>query len=142
MSGFGLTSFLWRLGLALILVLATYNPLLWSYFPMITGSEGIPLAVQILIGLVLLICYGIFLVATWKSIGVGGVIIVVVFLGVLIWATGLVESIQDIKEKGTLLQWLGLIIFAMILAIGMSWSGIWRRLTGQVTTDEIGSDEV
>lgn len=140
MTGFGLTSFLWRLGLALVLVFATYNPLLWSYFPKIAGNEGIPLAVQVLIGLVLLICYGIFLIATWKSIGPIGVIIVVIFLAVLVWATGLVESVQDIKEKGTLLQWLGLIILAMVLAIGMSWSGIWRRLTGQVTTDEIGDE--
>lgn len=139
MSGFGLASFLWRLGLALLLVFATYNPLQWSYFPMITGGE-MSVAVKVLIGLVFLICYGIFLVATWKSMGLGGVIIVIIFLAVLVWATGLVESVQDIKDKGELLQWLGLVILAMVLAIGMSWSGIWRRLTGQVTTDDIGDD--
>ena len=33
--------------------------------------------------------------------------------------------------------WVALIILAVLLGIGMSWSHIWRRMTGQFTADEV-----
>jgi len=40
-------------------------------------------------------------------------------------------------DETTLLQYIGLIMVAMIMAIGMSWSHIRRRLSGQLDVDDV-----
>ena len=40
-------------------------------------------------------------------------------------------------ESGATVQWLGLFALSGVLAIGMSWSHVRRRLSGQYDTDEI-----
>lgn len=135
MTKFGLSSFLWRLGAAFLLVVVTYNPLKYSYYHWVVdgGQEGLPL--KVLIGLLLLVGYGIFLTATWKSMGVIGMLIVVVFFLVLLWVFYSLGWIQP--DDPSEFAWIAIIILAAVLAIGMSWSGIWRRLTGQVTVDDV-----
>ena len=116
----------------------TYNPLKYSYYHWVVdgGQEGLPF--KVLIGLLLLVGYGIFLTATWKSMGVMGMLIVVVFFLVLLWVFYSLGWIQP--DNPTEFAWIAIIILAAVLAIGMSWSGIWRRLTGQVTVDDVESE--
>jgi hypothetical protein len=33
-------------------------------------------------------------------------------------------------------SWIGLICLAALLAVGLSWSHVWRRLTGQFEVDD------
>jgi cytochrome b len=40
-------------------------------------------------------------------------------------------------ENGATLQWVGLFVLSGVLAVGMSWSHVRRKLTGQYDTDEI-----
>lgn len=137
-SDFGFDEFLWRFIPALILVFLTYNPSGWSYAHWVLAASEGSMPLQILAGLVLLIGYGIYFTATFKSMGPIGVIVVFAFFAVLLWvfhAYGWLR-LDDPSE----FAWLGLLIFALILAIGMSWSGIWRRMTGQVTTDSVDVD--
>lgn len=37
--------------------------------------------------------------------------------------------------------WIGLIVLALILAIGMAWSHLYRRWTGQTTVDEVNEGQ-
>jgi hypothetical protein len=39
------------------------------------------------------------------------------------------------------LVWVGLIVLALILGIGMSWSHLYRRWTGQTVVDEVDDDK-
>ena len=39
------------------------------------------------------------------------------------------------------LTWIGLIVLALILAIGMAWSHLYRRWTGQATVDEVNEGQ-
>ena len=139
MTNFGFTGFLWRLIPALALVFLTYNPLGWSYYHWVMGPEGgdnLPL--KVLAGIVLLIGYGVYLTATFKSMGPIGVIIVVAFFLVLLWVFYYYNWLTP--DNPTEFAWIALIILALTLAIGMSWSGFWRRMTGQVTTDAVEDD--
>jgi hypothetical protein len=136
---FGIGGFLWRFLPALALVLLTYNPLKWSYFHWVMQPEGEGLPLKILAGIVLLIGYGIYLTATFKSLGAIGVIVVIVFFISLLWvfySYGWL-SLDDSTQFG----WIALVLLALTLAIGMSWSGFWRRMTGQVTTDSVDDDD-
>ncbi|MCB1714829.1 MAG: hypothetical protein KDK04_07685 [Candidatus Competibacteraceae bacterium] len=137
-ADFGFSGFLWRFIPALALVFLTYNPLKWSYFHWVMQPEGDSIPLKVLVGIILLIGYGVYLTATFKSMGPIGVIIVIVFFLVLLWvfySYGWLQ-INDPSE----FAWVALIIIALTLAIGMSWSGFWRRMTGQVTTDSVDDD--
>lgn len=128
-------SFVFRLLLALIVVLGTYNPTdyclyQWAMAPGTTFGPVIALA-----GLVLLTGWIIVVRATLLSIGWLGLILGGAFFGCIVW---LLVDIGWIGLDDThALAWLGLIILALILATGMSWSHIRRRLTGQVDVDDM-----
>lgn len=135
-SEFTATSFLTRFVFALVLVLITYNPsgvsaFDWVYETIVSGEAG---AVQFLAGVILLIGWTILLVATWRSLDTFGVILVVLLFGGLVWL--LIESGLLEADSFGAITWLVLVSLAGLLAIGLSWSHIWRRMTGQFDTSE------
>ncbi len=132
---FTASSFLMRWIIALVLVFATFNPTRYSYYGWVTdvGQENLPL--KVLAGIVLVILYVIYLRATWRSIGPVGLALAAAFFGALIWLlldTGLLTL-----TRPTLLTNVLLAVFATILAIGISWSHIRRRITGQADVDDV-----
>jgi O-antigen/teichoic acid export membrane protein len=136
---FTLSNFLVRWGLALVLVLATFNPM-YSYTQWVLGGAGgsqATMAVQVLIGLILLVGYIVFLRATLRSIGMFGMLLVVVILMVLLWVLWALGLFQEQVTTGEFWIWVGLLVFATVLAIGMSWSHIRRRLSGQYDMDDV-----
>ena len=128
-------SFLIRWVIALILVLGTFNPSTMSYFHWVIDAEGGNIPFKILVGLGLLIAYVVFLRATWRSIGPIGLALAVGFFGVLIWL--MIDNNLLDPEKPKVMVYVGLIVVATLLAIGMSWSHIRRRLSGQMDTDVV-----
>jgi len=135
----GLTpiGFLWRLVAALILVLVTYNPSGQSAYHWITtaisNSNFGPL--HLLLVALLLIGWVIYWIATWRALGTLGVTLAGLVLGALIWLLfdiGLLES-----HSFTAVTWISLICLAIVLAVGVSWSHIWRRLTGQINVEDV-----
>lgn len=129
------TSFLLRWLLALVLVFATFNPTDYSYFRWVTALSEDGLALKALVGVVLAILYVIYLRATWRSIGAIGVILAAALLGALVWV--LVDfGLLNLAEP-TAFTWVILFILATILGVGISWSHIRRRVTGQADIDDV-----
>ena len=90
---------------------------------------------MILTGIVLLIGWIIFLRATYRSLGPAGTLLAAAFFGVIVWAMIYYELLS--LDNVTAMQYVVLLVLSAILATGMSWSHIRRRMTGQLDVDEI-----
>ncbi len=141
-SRFKSQNFLVRFIAALVLVFATYNPIEplsyyeWALAPVLGMSEGSSFSVlKAFIGLLLIIGWSIFIRATHRSLGAVGLIFAVAFFVLLFWLlfdTGLLSL-----DRPDMITWLVLIAVAGIMALGMSWSHIRRRMSGQLDVDEV-----
>ena len=160
---FTFTSFLIRWLVAVVLVMGAFNPLGYSYVTWVFGETETAAAVsappvgtqppgeaddasaadsgslplKIVVGLVLLIGFVIYLRATWRSIGPFGVALVVALLGGLVWLV-IDLGVLDPADTNAMI-WVVLFGGATVMAIGVSWSHIRRRITGQVDSDDIGN---
>jgi hypothetical protein len=140
MSGAGL---LGRFVAAVVLVYGTFNPEGYSFFhwaidPVVRGAReaaGAQLPVKVLVGLVLAAAWLFFVQATRRSIGWKGALLVLAIITAVIWA--LVDWRLLDPSSSRAIGHLVLIGLALVLALGMSWSHLSRRLSGQVDTDDI-----
>ncbi len=127
--------FLWRFIAALALVLLTYNPSGHSGYHWVSSAISLgefgPLHL-LLIG-VLLAGWAVFWIATWRSLDTLGVVLASVILGAIIWL--LIDIGLLAANTVSSATWIGLIFLAIILTIGVTWSHVWRRITGQVTVE-------
>jgi hypothetical protein len=132
---FSTTSFLLRAAFALALVLLTYNPSGYSYVHLL--QDGCPkiTPLEAVAGILLLIGWFVFLGATLRSIGVPGMLLALALFAALIW---LIVSWGWVTLADTgAIVWIGLVILALILAVGMSWSHLYQRWSGQATVDDV-----
>ena len=144
-EGIGLGGVLLRFAFALVLVYATYNPTGWSYFHWLAGSfSGEPRAqwlaspaLKFVVGVVLAIGWVIYSTAARRSLGGVGVFLVVALCAGVIWL--LVDWNLVSTRSVPVLTHLALFVVAAVLAVGMAWSHVRRRMTGQVDTDEVES---
>ncbi len=125
---------------ALVLVFATYNPegksfYHWAIAPLIsnTPSSG-PASVKFLAGIALIAGWVVFLTATRRSIGVGGAALVLAISGGLVWLLLDFGIVSANSARG--ITYVVLICTALLLAVGMSWSHLSRKLSGQVDMDQ------
>jgi hypothetical protein len=91
-----------------------------------------------LAGVLLLIGWTIYLRATARSLGIFGLLLAGALLGTIIWLAidwGLLHV-----DSVTAMTYIILVILCGVLAIGISWSHIRRRMTGQVDVDEVEGD--
>ena len=123
-----------RWAAALILVLITYNPTSFNFVNWARANYDVQLSVVILLGLVLFVAYAVFVRATLQSIGKIGIGLVVAVIAVLLWVLydkGLLDP-----GNATVMTWIGLIALSFVLGIGLSWSIIRRRISGQLDVRE------
>ena len=128
--------------LALLLVLATWNPTStsfthWAVLPIFGGAPGeattgAPL--KFLAGVILLTGWVLYLQATRRSLGAAGALLVGAVCVGVVW---LLASWKVLAMQGPSIEWLVLVVLSIVLAMGMSWSHISRRMSGQVDTDEV-----
>jgi hypothetical protein len=128
---------------SLVLVYATFNPTGHSYFhwvvaPLIgmgapTGGSS---ALKFLVGVLLIIGWVVVLQATRRSIGLTGAFLALALCGGLIWL--LIEQHVVSPSGSAAIAHIALVAIALVLGVGMSWSLVSRRLTGQVDTDQVG----
>ena len=134
-NGFTLLSYLARLIAALVLVFATYNPSGYSYYHWFEQSLSDFNPLVALAGVVLLIGWVMFIRATLRSLGALGIILAVAFFGSLLWLV--IDWGWVATDNIDVISYIILALLAAVLATGVSWSHIRRRLTGQIDVDEI-----
>jgi hypothetical protein len=128
-----------RLVAALVLVYVTFNPEGYSYYhwalaPLFTSSPSFN-AAKFLAGAVLVTGWVIFLQATSRSIGWKGALLVAAICGGLVW---LLIDLHVVRTGSSrVLVHLGLVAASIVLAIGMAWSHVSRRMSGQIDTDSV-----
>ena len=132
---FNLNNFLIRLLVALVLVFATYNPSGYSWFHWFLNSEDKLDPLLILAGVVLVIGWAIYLRATIRSLGPIGTGLAIAFFAAVIWVLVGYDILS--LTSTTLLQYIVLVMLAAIMATGISWSHIRRRMTGQLDVDDV-----
>jgi hypothetical protein len=129
-SGISWSGILVRIALATALVLATYNPSGYSFYHWLMAPPAGISAVKVLLGILLLIGWVICLRTAFVALGWLGVGLGAALLAALVWV--LVDARLVDTHGPTALTWIGLIIVGVILGLGLSWSLIRARLTGQV----------
>ena len=135
MKVLGVEGVIIRFVFALVLVFATYNPSTYSYFHWAEASFPQFTPALAICGLTLIIAWGIYLRATFRSLGVIGLILATAFFASFVW---LFYDLGWLKTDNVgAMTWVVLVIVSLLLAIGMSWSHIRRRLTGQVDIDDV-----
>ena len=70
---------------AFVLLAATYNPTDWNYIRWAFGPGEAALSMIVLLGLLLAICYIIYLRATLRSIGLFGMLLILAVVGTILW---------------------------------------------------------
>jgi hypothetical protein len=137
-KGINWVGFLLRLLVAATLVFATYNPSGKSYYHWVSENISDLTPTIALAGILLLIGWTIFLRATLRSLGPFGLLLAGAFLGVLLWM--MIDWGWFDADSLTAVTYIILVVLSGILAIGVSWSHIRRRITGQVDVDDIEGD--
>lgn len=136
------TQFRWgnyvlRLIGAVTLVFLTYNPEQISFYhwvrPVVADFSRFEVLMAFA-GVVLLIGWAIYLRATMRSLGAFGTFLAVAFFATLIWV--LVTYTPIPKDNLKVVTYLVLTGAAGVLSVGISWSHVRRRLTGQLDVDE------
>lgn len=120
---------------ALLLVLFSYNPSGYSYAHWLVNTIAEPTPWLALGGIVLVIAWVIYIRATLRSLGPIGLSLAAVFIGVVIWA--LVDLGLISLDNTSAFVWLLEFFVAGVLTIGMSWSHIRRRMSGQSDVDDV-----
>ena len=134
---FTFVSFLLRLMAALLVVLLTYNPSGFSYFhwvqeAMAAGSFG---PEHFIAGVLVVIGWAIFIYASHQALGPLGVVLMVALLAGVVWLLfdmGILEA-----DSVSAVTWIVMICVAALLAVGVSWSHLWKQFTGQYKVDDV-----
>jgi len=134
MMGAAMGIFLRWLG-AFALLSATFNPTQWNFVRWAEANYQTQLPLTLLFGLLLGVGYLIYIGATLRSIGAFGVILVGAIVGALIWV--LIDYGVLTLQNTNLNLWLGIFALSVVLGIGLSWSILRQRLSGQASVDEI-----
>jgi len=138
-NNFGWDSFLVRLVFAIIVVFATWNPEGYSYYHWVATDFSAFSVFKAFVGVVLLIGWVILLRATLGSLGALGIILAAAFFGLAIWL--IIDVLGLSADNRRIIGYIIEIMLACVLSIGVSWSHVRRRITGQVDTDELGHDD-
>jgi FtsH-binding integral membrane protein len=135
LSGIGM-----RFLFAFLLVVFTWNPTGVHYvqwvldqFDPVERSNLWP--VVAFAGIILLGGWIFFLRTLKTSLGTLGIVLYTGLAVVILWALFRYNIVTS--ESKTLISWIVLILFSGMLAIGMSWSHLRARWSGQATVDEV-----
>ena len=120
---------------AFLLLAAIFNPSRWNYVTWARTGWADQTSLVVFAGLILAVIAMVYLVATMRSIGATGALVIAAIFAAGLW----VLSDWGILglENSALNIWLGILALSLILGVGMSWSILRQRLSGQQTTDEV-----
>ena len=122
-----------RLAAALAVVLLNYNPSGHSFYHWAMADFANITPVKAFAGALLLVGWVVCIRTALVSLGALGLLLSSVVLGTLVWMLtdyGILDA-----DRPSLLSWITLVAIAIILGIGLSWSLLRARVTGQVEVD-------
>ena len=120
---------------AFVLLAATYNPTQVNFTRWAEANWQTQMPLTLLLGLLLGVGYMIYIGATLRSIGTVGILLVAAIVAALVWV--LIDYQILTLQNPSLNLWLGIFALSVVLGIGLSWSIIRQRLSGQATVDEV-----
>ncbi len=135
---FNWLSFFLRFLFAVVVVFASYNPEGYSYYHWVEADLPVFTVLKGFVGVILLIGWVILIRATLGSLGVVGILLAAAFFGLGIWL--LVDVLGLAANNIRMISYIVEVVLAAVLSIGVSWSHVRRRISGQVDTDEIDRD--
>lgn len=130
------SGFFFRWVFAFAVVFITFNPTGYSLFHWVWPLNDQQLPLKILCAILILGCYLFYVTATVKSLGVLGIIFVLAFCATLIWL--FVDQGWLNIQNSTIMSWVMIFVISVVLGLGISWSHVKKRITGQFDTDDIG----
>jgi hypothetical protein len=128
-SGLSLSGALLRMVLAMLLVLATFNPTGYSFTHWVTAPPTAFTPAKAIAALVLVIGWLMCLRTAFIALGKFGLLLAVLLFAAVIW---LLVDRQWLSLNGSGLAWTSLIVVGLLLGIGLSWSLLRAKATGQI----------
>ncbi len=126
--------FILRWAAAFVLLTATFNPTEWNYIRWARDNWADSMPIIVLVGLLLVVAYVLFATAVLRGIGAFGVLLISAVFSAFVWV--LVDfGVVDLDAPGTV-TWLAIAGLSLVLALGMYWGILWRRVSGQLEVDE------
>ncbi|MEO5620810.1 MAG: DUF6524 family protein [Cypionkella sp.] len=120
---------------AFVLLALTYNPTEWNFTRWAEANWSSQMPLTLLMGLLLAVGYLVYIGATLRSIGAFGILLVAAIVGALVWV--LIDYGVLTLQNPQLNLWLGIFALSVVLGIGLSWSILRQKLSGQATVDEV-----
>ncbi len=111
------------------LVASTFNPTGYSFFHWAHATLPKVNGLLALAAMTLLIAWFALVRATFRSIGLFGVLLALAFCGALVWV-GVDYGLVNLNDSKALV-WIALFVVAVVLGTGMSWALVRRKVTGQ-----------
>ena len=127
--GISLSGAFIRIALAVALVIATFNPTGYSLFHWITAAPVAVTPGKALAVLVLAIGWVVCLRTAFIALGKVGVLLGLGLFAVLVWF--LVDR-DVVSLTGSGIVWVALIVVGVLLGVGLSWSLLRAKATGQI----------
>lgn len=127
--------FILRWLFAFALLAATFNPTGWNYISWTRANAAESMSLAVLLGLLLMVGYIVYLRATIRSIGAFGMVLIAAIVSSSLWVAadfGLI-SLDD-PDLNT---WIAIFALSLVLGVGLSWSLVRRRLSGQADVDDV-----
>jgi hypothetical protein len=134
MKPIGLGGIATRFLFAFALVVLTWNPSPVNFFRWATNQWSSMTPVVLFVALALAAGWVVFIRATARSLGTLGVILTMALAGTVLWMLN--RYLLDLTNSDVL-AWVLLTLVAGILAVGMSWSHLRRRWSGQADVDDV-----
>lgn len=124
-----------RFLVALILVMATFNPSGYSYYHWLIATITSPTPWLALAGIALIIGWVIYVRASIRSLGPVGLTLAAILVAIILWV--LIDiGIMNIDSPSAF-TWVIEVFIAAVLCLGMSWSHVRRRMSGQADVDDV-----
>jgi hypothetical protein len=137
MDEFKFGSLLWRMAFAFALVFLTVNPTGNSYYHWL--ADGFPRVqpLEVVAGIALLGLWIFFVRSTLLALGGLGVTLLLGFFAAVVW-WAVSRGWLELGNRSAM-SWIVLSVLALLLGIGMSWSHIRQRISGQSSVDRVDS---
>jgi hypothetical protein len=122
-----------RVAFAVALVLLTWNPSGWSYVDWALRDRSAFDAVKAFVGVLLLGGWIFCWRSAWVSLGAVGIVLVAALLATVV---GMLLQFHLVEPGSTqTLLWIVLVAIGIVLGVGLAWSKVRQRATGQVEAD-------